>query len=336
MDCKLIAEILPWYLNGTLAPDAQQQTQAHLARCPQCQRELQATVEAVHIYSQHAPEEALLDYAFNQPLAASQRALLERHLATCAACAEQLELVRESCRLGEIEVARADQVAAPQPAPVADLNAARQARARPLRGWQYGALAASLLGCIALGGWLWHWQQARQSAQLLASLTGQQRELQERLASLEAENRQLRQPEPQQPEPRAQQELAQLRARVRELSVPQLNVVVLDVYPQEMAQRGQSSAVNQLRIPARASALTLLLNSQSQQAARSYSLEILDAQQRAIASSAGLARQATGDYTLSLPAALLPPGRYTFNVYGQIAGKRVKVDSYQIQLSRTR
>src|SRR5262245_28090005 len=132
MDCKRIAEILPWYLNGTLAPDVQQQTRAHLAQCQECQRELQEAVEAVNIYSQQAPEEALLDYAFNPPTFAFQRTLLERHLATCAACAEQLELVRESCRLGNIEVASADHDKALRPAPVADLTAARQASAKPL------------------------------------------------------------------------------------------------------------------------------------------------------------------------------------------------------------
>jgi anti-sigma factor RsiW len=330
MDCERIAEILPWYLSDTLAPDAKQQTRAHLAQCPRCRREFQETVEAAAIYEQHPPEEALVDYAFDQPGVTHQRTLIERHLATCSACAEELKLVQESRRLSEKEVAT---VTVLRPAP--RLADAAKISVWPIRMWQYGALAASLLGFIAIGGWLWSWQQSRQ---LQANLSGQQRELGERLAKLEAENQQLRQPKslPSPPEDQTKQELAQLRAQVKELTAPQINIPVLEVYPQELAQRGTPATANQLQVPPHAQVITLILNSQSKTEARSYSLEILAAQNRVVANSQGLVRHATGDYTVSVPTRLLPSGRYTFNVYGWVDGTRVKVESYQIQVGRTR
>lgn len=55
-----------------------------------------------------------------------------------------------------------------------------------------------------------------------------------------------------------------------------------------------------------------------------------------LTSSQGLARNPTGDYTISLPAELLPPGRCTINVYARENGKLIKVESYRIQINRVR
>ena len=35
-------ELLPWYLNGTLAADERQRVEAHLVQCPRCRRELES------------------------------------------------------------------------------------------------------------------------------------------------------------------------------------------------------------------------------------------------------------------------------------------------------
>jgi hypothetical protein len=47
-------------------------------------------------------------------------------------------------------------------------------------------------------------------------------------------------------------------------------------------------------------------------------------------------RNATGDYTISLPTEFLPPGSFTLNIYGEAKGKRVKVENYRIRIAHLR
>jgi hypothetical protein len=332
MDCERVAELLPWLLNGTLSAAEQELGRAHLAECERCRQELRETAFAAAIYEQHVPAEALVDYAFSRPAPALESGLIERHLSTCQECAEQLRLAQESRRLEEDE----GTVVAFEPARrVAESRPAVGARTRvwPARVWQYGALAAGLAGFFAVGGWLLSWQQSRA---LETHLAEQQRATEERLARLEAENERLRRPETPPQLAQAREEIARLQAQVKELSSPQVNVPVLEVFPRELAQRGERLAVNQLEIPARAKVVTLILNSQSAAPAGSYSLEVLNAQQRVVWSKSGLVRHPTGDYTIQVPAESLPPGSYTFKVYGQAGGRRAPVESYQIRVSRAR
>jgi len=192
---------------------------------------------------------------------------------------------------------------------------------------------ASLIGFVALGGLWRHWQQTKE---LRASLVEQQQARQEQIAGLQAENEQLRQASKASgQQDQAQQEIARLQAQIRELSAPQVNIPVLEIFPQGLAERGERE-VNQLQIPRGAKAVTLILNSQSAAESKSYSLEILDARQNTVWSQQGqqnLTRHSTGDYTINIPTGLLPPGSYTFNVYGQVAGKRLKIESYRIRIN---
>src|SRR5262245_32799734 len=155
------------------------------------------------------------------------------------------------------------------------------------------------------------------------------------MAGLEAENQQLRQTQPQAANQleQANREIAGLKAQVEELSAPQINIPVLEILPQEMTERGERSQVNQLQIPRGARTITLILNSQSASESKSYSLEILDARRNVVWSQQGLARHSTGDYTINIPAVLLPPNEYTINIYGQPDGKRVKIESYRIRIA---
>lgn len=349
MNCAQVAENLPWYLNRTLEGVEQQETQAHLAQCPECQRQLEETIFAAAVHQQHVPTEALIEYVFDPAALSIERGLFERHLAACRECAEQLSLLEESRRLmDEPEQATSDggseggKVVEFQPRPRAieaapSSSVSGQDRLQPtrsLRLWQYGAIAASIAGFAALGGGWWNWQQART---LRDDLANQQRVTQERLVRLEAENQQLRETASK-PQPPGQtgEEIARLQAQIKELTTPQVNVPVLEVYPQEMAERSQRPAVNQVSIPSAAKVVTLILNSQSATIAPSYSLDILDAQNRAVWSSQGLQRHATGDYTISVPAALLPPGNYLVNIYGRTGSQRTKIESYRLRINQAR
>src|SRR5262245_10708568 len=117
MDCQHVTEILPWLLNGSLDAAERQAARAHLSRCRQCRQELQETAFAGAVYQQHAPEEALVDYAFDRPSPDLDRALIERHLAECEQCAAELEMIEESRRLLETEDDLEDNVVAFKPRP---------------------------------------------------------------------------------------------------------------------------------------------------------------------------------------------------------------------------
>jgi anti-sigma factor RsiW len=327
MDCQHAAEILPWLLNGSLAAEERQAARAHLAQCAQCQREFQETAFAAAVYHQHIPEEALIDYAFDRPSPEIDRGLIERHLDVCEECVAELELLEESHRLMKAE----DNVFPFRPEKSITPNAPVEVSAsgRSLyRWWTYGAIAASVIGFIALTGWWWNWRQAR-------SLNDQQVAMNRRLADLESENQQLRQTQPQtagQLE-QANREIASLKTRVEELSAPQINIPVLEIMPQEMSERGAPGKITQIQIPRGARAITLILNSQSATESKNYSLEILDTRRNMVWSQQGLTRHPTGDYTINVPAALLSPNEYTINIYGQTDGKRVKIESYRIRIA---
>lgn len=325
MDCQHVTEILPWLMNGSLDAAELEAARAHLAGCEQCRRELQETAFAGAVFQQHAPEEALVDYAFNRPSPDYDREMIERHLAECEQCAAELEMLEESRRLLDAE----DNVIAFKPKSRAKANISEAAlMRRPARLWAYGAIAASVIGFVALTGWWWNWRQAR-------DLNERQIAMSRRVAGLEAENQQLRQAQPQSASQleQANREIASLKSQVEELSSPQINIPVLEVLPQEMTERGERERVNQLQIPRGARAITLILNSQSAVESKSYSLEILDARRGAVLSQQGLVRHSTGDYTINISTELLPPGIYTFNVYGQVGGKRVKIESYRVRVA---
>lgn len=337
MDCKRIVEILPWLLNGTLSAEEQQQARTHLAQCAECRRELQETAFAGAVHQRHISEQALVDYTFDRTALGPQRELIESHTARCAACAEQLALAEQSRRLLEAEES---EVALQPPIHLIKDRPAKIDRAGtprwPVRFWQTAAVAASLIGFVAVGGLWWSWQQTKS---LRGALTEEQRARQEEVAKLEAENEELRQPQtppgPAQPDQEQErQEIAQLQARIKELSTPQVNIPVLEVFPQELTERTERGRVNQLQIPRNARAVTLILNSQSASESKSYSLEIIDSGNSVVWSRQGVVRHSTGDYTVSVPTEFLPAGDHTFNVYGNVAGKRVKIESYRIHVRK--
>jgi hypothetical protein len=316
-DCEHIAELLPWLLNGTLDEAERRQARQHLAQCPQCQQGLDETALALAVHRQHAPAEALVDYAFDRPAAGIEPELLRQHLDFCRECAELVEMARASRRWAERQEANAIPPAAEEK--------------RRWREWLWPrlALATCLAGAVAFGAGLWMlWQSRNEQARLIA----QQQEMRERVTSLEAENQQLRQDQAQQQE--ASRELAELQARVKELAGPQLNPPMFDLYPRELTRRADQSGINEIAAPRDAKFVTLILISQSQTASRDASLEIVNAQGVVVWRADGLTRHPTGDYTISLPAEFLPPGRYTLNLYDQGKGRRAAIASFALRLRR--
>jgi hypothetical protein len=341
MECQHFAEIMPWLLNGSLEVSEQSQAQSHLAQCPKCQQEWRETLSAATVYQQHLAPESLVDYAWDRPLLAGQRELIEQHLAFCRECAEEMEMTRASRSLLAEE---------------RDLNkpASTATEIRPfvppeispssVRLWKYTTMAAGIAGLLALGALLWNSQQHQRQ---MAQFSETQRTLNERLNSAEAEAQRLRElqkaspspssPSPSPPEPEAiarlQQEVTRLQSQLKDLASSGINTPVVEMFPDEFTQRSGSAQQNRLTLPRGARIVTLILNSQNSR--QGSFIEILDAKNRIVWSAEGLRRNATGDYTLTLPAEILSPGEYALSVIEKKGSSREKVESWKVQVTRS-
>lgn len=153
IDCAAAAELFPWYLNGTLAPDESASIEAHLESCPRCRQEHRETAFAAAAYNAHPSAEQLVRYAFHEVSLGPQRTLLEDHLRGCSSCAEELRLVeasrdRQHADAGETLEIPSGTMPAPLPF--------RRPEPRPSGAWRLGAIAASIVAILAAGYWLWN------------------------------------------------------------------------------------------------------------------------------------------------------------------------------------
>lgn len=139
LDCRNVAELLPWLVNGSLDEGERRGLEDHLASCETCLHELAETAELWNVVTRHVPSLALAEYAHGLPPSALDRESLERHLAVCPSCRAELE-VAMSDRIVDFEAARAARAHRP---------ASRQA----VR-WRRLAMAASFIGVLVTGAWL--------------------------------------------------------------------------------------------------------------------------------------------------------------------------------------
>lgn len=148
MNCETAIELLPWLLNGTLEASERDAVRLHLKDCEPCRWALAQTGEAWAVFDQHLPSAALVALAYGEAAPNLAAEWVEQHLATCARCAADLELARTSRRLEE------EENLLPFVAPAQKRTATPAGADRTYRRMQLSALAAGLLGVVALGGWL--------------------------------------------------------------------------------------------------------------------------------------------------------------------------------------
>src|SRR5262245_2086342 len=163
MTCEQANQLLPWLLNGTLEDEEARRVREHLAGCAACRAALADTRFAWRLFDEHVPTAALVAYAFDDLPAGMAPALVERHVADCPRCAAELEMVRASRLLGEHEEV------ALFPARPAGAPAAAPGR---VHAWRSGALAAGLVGVLALAGWLNSSERVRSLEAQLATERG--------------------------------------------------------------------------------------------------------------------------------------------------------------------
>jgi Putative zinc-finger len=348
MDCENATQFLPWLLNGSLDATEEREVRDHLASCADCQSELAETFAAGEVFGAHLPSAVLVDLAFGRPVEEIDAELVEQHLAECADCAEQLALVRESAD-------RAVGAAAPGPPPL-PFPAERPTAPHASRGWRYAALAASLAGLVSIGGWMW---SAMSASSLATSLAAERSQRRERTAALDSQVAHLReelaavgreasagQGESGQQAAALEQRIAALAAerdrleaqaaelgrRLADLSSPQLNVAIVDVYSTQVRQRGEG-APERDPVPRDPKPVTVILNPAPGVGDAPVDAEIVDATGKVLLRLSGLRLNPTNDFSFDLPTAGLPAGAATINLYRPgSGGGRSLVDSFQIEL----
>ncbi len=148
MDIQKAIELLPWYLNGTLAREEHSEVERHLANSEECRQALVETRAAATVFNAHLPAKALVAHAFGTTPGDIDPATVDRHLEHSSQDAELFELVMQS--KGALEWSQRSEEKGswtPASATAANDNSAVQR-------WRAVALAASLVCMIALAGWL--------------------------------------------------------------------------------------------------------------------------------------------------------------------------------------
>lgn len=89
--CEKVRELLPWLLNGSLEETERREALEHLADCPHCSAELDATRYMFEVFSQHIPSFDLAAYTMGAEVQTLSREAVEQHLALCARCREEAD-----------------------------------------------------------------------------------------------------------------------------------------------------------------------------------------------------------------------------------------------------
>ncbi|MEA2563523.1 MAG: putative zinc-finger [Acidobacteriota bacterium] len=330
LNCDQVAELLPWYLNGTLDEGEQGEVRVHLEGCAKCRQALEDTRLAWRIYDQHIPSEALVALAWGETPEGLDPDVLDRHLETCPQCAAELEMVRTSRKLEED-----DRIALfPTPA-----RPARTERSAPR--WRTAAMAAGLTGIVAASGWVWTAGRANDLEERLA-LAGRPPETAPvpapapetgRLSEMtaEVERLQRREAELRQQQEEMQEQLARIAEARPTAPSPQINAWIGDLRPMQDVVRGGSSS-NAEELPAGRSA-SLILGTSHKETHRGHRVEILDSAGKTVWSADGLVPDSdTNDYGITLPAGTLKPGAYTIRISAQETGKKVELESYSVRV----
>lgn len=330
MNCDTATELLPWLLNGTLEEGERREVEAHLAGCEACRTALDETRFAWRVSDSHPPASALTALAFGDPMPAGlDQALVGRHVESCPRCAADLELARLSRRLEQ-----EDNVAVMAPA------AARRARGGAV--WRAGALAASLAGLIAIGGWFMSWQRAETLEGRLAASERTAPAADPRVAELERQLEEARAAlAAGQAGDEGNEQVAELRAEIERLQEelatrtaapqaiaafePQLNMPAIDLFPSDAVVRGGEEDDDAVDLP-RDGWVMFVLNTRHP----ATHVELLDPTGRVVWSGSGLEQQQIGGYNVPLPARLLRAGS-TLRIYRLEGGSQVGVQTFPVE-----
>jgi anti-sigma factor RsiW len=329
MDCDRVEELLPWLLNGTLENGERRQVLEHLRDCARCRQALADSRTAWETLAWHPPAAALVAHAAGtgSPGGEAEALAVEEHLAECPSCAAEMELVRTSRLLVEDEGEHIAILTPPgprprarsgstPPAPSGLLPAVSPRRGTPAqagRGWRQAALAASLVGLVALTGWF-------DSARHLRTLA-------ERSASEgRAGEPDRHEPEHRQPGPPAT------------AGAPAIESVTLmeEIHPSAQRFRGPDGPPPALALAQ--GPVTLPLRGSRRTSYAQYEIQVKDSKNGLVLALPVSKHQSeAGDdldeFDINLPRRSLPPGDYVFHLFGRgAAGRTEELATYPLQV----
>ncbi len=303
MECDQAIERLPWLLNRTLTPEERQQVESHLGDCERCRQALAETRLAWEVFTQHVPTADLVAYAADEPTTVG-RQTIDRHLAGCANCAAELEMARASRALAESEGVALLMPPAGSP--------------RRGRFWQSSALAAGLVGVVAIGGWV---HSAEEAARLGAGLRAAETAAAAHPAVSPASGATAGATGG---APAAAESGGELAAAIG----INATILTLEAEGETTAVRSGDAAAPRQTVPPSAQRIVLQLRpSDSDNSAKRHAAELVDAAGKARELGDGLVLNPDGFYVVDLPR-LLEPGEHTVRLYTAAGRKRTLVGSY--------
>ncbi len=188
MSCHTTTDLLPWFLNGSLAEDEKALVQQHLVGCAECRADLAATRQAAAIFAAHLPPAALIAHLLGETVPGLSPATIATHLASCESCREELELLRQGQPADEAPTAT---VVPFRPLMTPAVEAAG-ATGRTLGDrwgagrWQRLALAAGVAFALVSTGLVWSLLRSDAAS---ASALSARHDLEQRLEQLQQQNR---------------------------------------------------------------------------------------------------------------------------------------------------
>lgn len=124
--------------------------------------------------------------------------------------------------------------------------------------------------------------------------------------------------------------VASLRRTVAELSAPQVNAPVLDLY--SGTARGEGSPAPVLTVSPEVRFFTLILNPAGQRRYERYRVEIVRVGGEEVWSGQRIEPSPFGSFSLTLPRRAIGPGDYRVRLFGQNEGTEEPIDDYAFRV----
>lgn len=287
----------------------------------------------------------------------SGRERITDHLATCSDCA------KEYCAISSVkswadEVSvnavtppiawPASEITQHRPIAVAPTLREPRIRSRPLSFYlPYAIAAASLVLSLALGALLiFKW---RENQQLVAESKHSARDIE--TAEALVESRRLLEETTRRVEQEsaarrvAEEELARRDAAEKsssrtkkrsvpgQLLVPDVNVPIIDLNPQDAGRGAQNSKAATIQLPPDTDLFTLILNLSGEDSNRDYALEVTDRNNRTIWVARDLRKSPYNNFTVAMRQRSFPAGEYRLKIYGLRDSRRELIEEYAIRLT---
>lgn len=264
----------------------------------------------------------------------SERERIADHLATCSDCAKEYSAIKSI-------KSWADENAGAQPIPFPARANGHRPLPQPSPGsrWlsfylPYAIAAALLVLSVLLGALLI--SKSRENQRLVAevnkstSSAGDKEALAESRRRLEQESEARRVAE----EELARRDAAAKSAnRPKQSSVPEANVPIIDLSPQDAGRGDQNPKVATVQLSPDTDLFTLILNLAGEDSSRSYSLEVTDRNNRTIWITRNLRKSQYNNFTVAMRRRSFPAGEYRLKIYGLRDRRRQLIEAYAIRLT---